>query len=62
VFWLLTRTPLHPLHDYRGYLPQSGLVLADARFHRALGWGPRWYASLVARRPVPAPGAHAPVR
>ncbi len=48
VFWCATGNAFHGLYDYEPYLEHARLSTRERRFFRAFGFGPRWFAALVA--------------
>jgi len=54
VFSAVTGNALHDIHDYRPALQEVGFELEAMEDVAAFGRGPRWYRSLVARRPAPS--------
>ena len=50
-FWLLTRTPLHPVYDYEGIGADLGLEHKTTVFHRLFPGGPEYFQTLVLEKP-----------
>jgi len=51
-FWTLRLMPLHPIYDYKRYLKEMNMDVADIQDFYLLGIGPCVYRSLIAvRRP-----------
>jgi ubiquinone/menaquinone biosynthesis C-methylase UbiE len=50
-FHFLTRNPLHGIYDYPTLFSTNGLATETIRDMGLLGFGPKWYRVIVARKP-----------
>jgi demethylphylloquinol methyltransferase len=51
-FWVLTRNPIHPVHDFEALAEEFGLVPRQTIMHRLFPGGPRYFQTTVTQKPA----------
>jgi ubiquinone/menaquinone biosynthesis C-methylase UbiE len=52
LYWIISRSDLHPIYDYSEILQRAGLHLEEYKQHRLFPGGPRYFQTVIARKPI----------